>query len=85
MVERCEPGGEDGTDVVQRRSGVEVGTVGETLNMIAGCVRIDFGPPEESFWVRYPIFGVQTIARRTRVQRERTDFGRPGKTMKHTH
>ena len=27
MVERCESGGEDGTDVVQRRSRVEVGAI----------------------------------------------------------
>jgi len=35
MVEGCESGSEDCTDVVQRRSGVEVGAVGETVNMIA--------------------------------------------------
>ena len=41
MVERPEPGGEDGTDVVQRRSGMEVSAARETLNMVARDVWVD--------------------------------------------
>ena len=69
MVERCESGSEDGTNVVQRRSGVEVSAVGKRNSMIAVDVfGRTFGLPEESFWVWCPIFGIQTVSRRTGVQ-----------------
>jgi len=43
IVERCESGSEDGTDVVQRRSGVKVGAVRKRNPKYGrrGCARAD--------------------------------------------
>ena len=76
IVEGCESGGEDSTDVVQRRSGVEVGAIRETLNMAVGDVfRRTFDLPEESVWVWCPVFRVQTVSKRTNVQYETWKLG----------
>jgi len=69
VVERREPGGKNGADVVQRRGGVEVGaTKKETLNTGTerAFARVP-NLPEEPLRVWRPIVRVQPVSRATRV------------------
>lgn len=68
VVERCESGGEDSADVIQRRGGMEVGaTKKETLNTSTESAFVwTLNLPEEPLRVRRPIVRVKSVSRETR-------------------